>query len=124
MILKTTVLNVADNSGVRVVRCMHVYGGTKQTSCGVGDIIMVSARDVLPNGKYKKGQKFKAVVVRSKNMIYRRFDGSKITFSDNAVVLLSDKYEMLGTRVMGPVCRELRSSPSFSKIISLAPEVI
>ncbi len=124
MICKFTVLNVADNSGVKIAKCIHVFGGMRQAFCKVGGIIRVSAQSVTPNGKYKKGHKFIAVVVRTRSEVYRKMDGSRLSFSDNAVVLLNDKYEMIGTRVMGPVCRELRANPVFSKILSLAAEVV
>ena len=115
-------LNVADNSGARSVMCIKVLGGSKRRYASVGDIIVISVKDAIPKGKVKKGAVHKAVVVRTKKEIFRN-DGSKIQFDTNAVVLTDEKGEPIGTRIFGPVTRELRSK-KFMKIISLAPEVL
>ncbi len=122
MIQEMTRLAVADNSGAREVQCIKVYGGSKIRYAGVGDVIVVSVKMAEPRGKVKKGDVRKAVVVRQAKEI-RRDDGSYIRFDDNAVVMIDDAYEPIGTRVFGPVARELRIK-GFTKIISLAPEVL
>ena len=122
MIQIQTELLVADNTGAKRVECIKVLGGSKRRYAGVGDLIVVSVKDALPNGKVKKGSVHKAVVVRVKKGIHRD-DGSKVRFDNNAAVLTDDKGEPIGTRIFGPVTRELRSRGQM-KIISLAPEVI
>jgi large subunit ribosomal protein L14 len=122
MIQEMTRLAVADNSGAKEVQCIKVYGGSKIRYAGVGDVIVVSVKVAEPRGKVKKGDVRKAVVVRQAKEI-RRDDGSYIRFDDNAVVMIDDSYEPIGTRVFGPVARELRVK-GFMKIISLAPEVL
>ena len=122
MIQSYTKLIVADNSGGREVRCIKVLGGSKRRYAYVGDVIKVAVQDVIPNGKIKKGEVCFAVVVRTKSAI-KRDDGSTIKFTDNAVVLLNPQKQPLGTRIFGPVARELRSA-AFMKIVSLAPEVL
>ena len=115
-------LNVADNSGAKEVLCVKVLGGSKRRFASVGDIIVVTVKDATPNGTVKKGQVSLAVVVRTKKEV-RRNDGSYIRFDENACVLLQQTGEMRGTRVFGPVARELRDK-QFMKIVSLAPEVL
>ena len=122
MIQAETNLDVADNSGARRVQCIKVLGGSKRKYAGVGDIIVVSVKDAIPRGRVKKGNVLKAVVVRTAKDI-RRADGSVIRFDRNAAVLINDQNEPIGTRVFGPVARELRER-RFMKIISLAPEVL
>ena len=122
MIQIQTELMVADNTGARRVECIKVLGGSKRRYAGVGDIIVISVKDAIPKGKVKKGSVHKAVVVRTKKEIFRD-DGSKVQFDSNAVVLTDEKGEPIGTRIFGPVTRELRSRGQM-KIISLAPEVI
>ena len=122
MIQIQTELNVADNTGARIVECIKVLGGTKRRYASIGDNIVVSVKDAIPNGKIKKGSVHKAVVVRTKKSIHR-VDGSKVKFDNNAVVITDDKGEPIGTRIFGPVTRELRSKGQ-TKIISLAPEVL
>ncbi|QJC30460.1 50S ribosomal protein L14 [Enterobacteriaceae endosymbiont of Neohaemonia nigricornis] len=123
MIQEHTILNVADNSGARSVMCIKVLGGSKRRYANIGDIIKITIKEAIPRGKVKKGDVLKAVIVRTKKGI-RRFDGSLIRFDHNACVLLNDTNEQLiGTRVFGPITRELRND-KFMKIISLAPEVI
>jgi len=122
MIIAETNLTVADNSGARLVQCIKVLGGTKRKSATIGDLIVVSVKEAIPNGKVKKGEVVRAVIVRTSNGIFR-FDGSKIKFDKNAVVLLTKEGEPIGTRIFGPVTRELRTK-RFTKIISLAPEVL
>lgn len=125
MIQMQSILDVADNSGARKVMCIKVLGGSKRRYAGIGDVIKVSIKDAVPRGKVKKGEVYDAVIVRcAKN--YNRVDGSSIKFDDNAVVLLTQKKEPIGTRVFGPVTRELREmkGESFMKIISLALEVL
>ncbi|MCX7696850.1 MAG: 50S ribosomal protein L14 [Bacteroidales bacterium] len=122
MIQQETRLKVADNSGAREVLCIRVLGGTKRRYASVGDKIIVTVKDALPNGNIKKGTVTKAVVVRTKKEI-RRQDGSYIRFDENAVVLLTPADELRGTRIFGPVPRELREK-QYMKIISLAPEVL
>ncbi|MBM4197848.1 MAG: 50S ribosomal protein L14 [Gammaproteobacteria bacterium] len=122
MIQTRTMLNAADNSGARRLMCIKVLGGSKRRYAGVGDVIKVSIKDAIPKGRVKKGEVYSAVVVRTTKGV-RRADGSLIRFDDNAAVLLSNKLEPIGTRIFGPVTRELRNE-SFMKIISLAPEVL
>lgn len=122
MIQTQTFLDVADNSGARRVMCIKVLGGSHRRYAGVGDIIKVSVKDAIPRGKVKKGQVMTAVVVRTKKGV-RRSDGSLIKFDDNAAVLLNNQQAPIGTRIFGPVTRELRGE-KFMKIISLAPEVL
>ena len=122
MIQVQTELNVADNTGARRVECIKVLGGSKRRTASIGDIIVVSVKDAIPKGKVKKGTVHKAVVVRTKKGIYRN-DGSKVKFDNNAVVLTDEKGEPIGTRIFGPVTRELRNKGQM-KIISLAPEVL
>ena len=122
MIQIQTELLVADNTGAKRVECIKVLGGSKRRYAGVGDLIVVSVKDALPNGKVKKGSVHKAVVVRVKKGIHRQ-DGSKVKFDNNAAVLIDDKGEPVGTRIFGPVTRELRTRGQM-KIISLAPEVL
>jgi large subunit ribosomal protein L14 len=122
MIQQESRLAVADNSGAKEVLCIRVLGGTRRRYAGVGDKIIVTVKSALPSGNIKKGVVTKAVVVRTKKHI-RRPDGSYIKFDDNAVVLLSANEEMRGTRIFGPVARELREK-QFMKIVSLAPEVL
>lgn len=121
MIQMQTVLDVADNSGARKVMCIKVLGGSHRRYAGVGDIIKVSIKDTIPRSKVKKGAVMKAVVVRTANAI-RRNDGSVIRFDGNAAVLINNQNEPIGTRIFGPVTRELREG--FMKIISLAAEVL
>jgi len=122
MIQNHTELTVADNTGARRVECIKVLGGSKRRYAGVGDLIVVSVKDAIPKGKVKKGSVHRAVVVRTRKEIFRD-DGSKIQFDSNAVVLTDEKGEPIGTRIFGPVTRELRAA-GHTKIISLAPEVI
>ena len=122
MIQMQTVLTAADNSGARRVQCIKVLGGSKRRYAGVGDIIKVSVKDAIPRGKVKKGEIYNAVVVRTRKGV-RRPDGSVIRFDGNAAVLLNARMEPIGTRIFGPVTRELRTS-RFMEIISLAPEVL
>ena len=123
MIQMQTNLDVADNSGAKRVQCIKVLGGSKRKSAGVGDVIVVSVKEAIPRGKVKKGQVLKAVVVRTRSGV-RRSDGSLIRFDGNAAVLLNNTNEQpIGTRIFGPVTRELRNE-KFMKIISLAPEVL
>lgn len=122
MIQLRTMVNVADNSGARRLQCFHVMGGSYRRYASLGDIIVCSVVDALPNGAIKKGTVVKAVVVRVKRNL-RRVDGSHVAFDDNAACLIDDKNEPKGTRVFGPVARELRDK-EFLKIVSLAPEVV
>jgi len=122
MIQMQTILDVADNSGARRVQCIKVLGGSKRRYAGIGDVIKVSIKEAIPRGRVKKGDVFNAVVVRTKKGI-RRADGSLIRFDSNAAVLLNNQLQPIGTRIFGPVTRELRSE-NFMKIISLAPEVL
>ncbi|WP_299596310.1 50S ribosomal protein L14 [uncultured Microbulbifer sp.] len=122
MIQTESYLEVADNSGARRVMCIKVLGGSHRRYAGVGDIIKVTVKEAIPRGKVKKGQVMNAVVVRTKKGV-RRPDGSLIKFDDNAAVLLNQQNAPVGTRIFGPVTRELRGE-KFMKIISLAPEVI
>ena len=120
--LRSTAINAADNSGAKTLMCIKVLGGTRRRYATVGDVIKVSVKDAIPRGKVKKGEVYDAVVVRTRFGV-RRPDGSLIKFDGNAAVLLSNKLEPIGTRIFGPVTRELRTS-QFMKIISLAPEVL
>jgi large subunit ribosomal protein L14 len=122
MIQMRTILNVADNSGAKRLMCIKVLGGSKRRYAAVGDVIKVSVKDAIPRGKVKKGEVYDAVVVRTKSGV-RRPDGSLIRFDTNAAVLLTNKLEPIGTRIFGPVTRELRNV-QFMKIISLAPDVL
>ena len=122
MIQMQTNLEVADNSGARRVQCIKVLGGSKRMTAGVGDVIVVSVKDAIPRGRVKKGEIHRAVIVRTKKDISRS-DGSTIRFDSNAAVLITPQGEPIGTRIFGPVTRELRSR-RFMKIVSLAPEVL
>jgi large subunit ribosomal protein L14 len=122
MIQAETRLTVADNSGAKVLYCIKVLGGSRRRYASVGDIIVVSVKEAIPNAKVKKGEVLKAVVVRTKKEI-RRPDGTYIRFDDNSAVLIGTSQEPIGTRIFGPVARELRAK-RFMKIISLAPEVL
>jgi large subunit ribosomal protein L14 len=122
MIQQETVLEVADNSGARKVACIRVLGGTRRRYATIGDVIVVAVKDAIPNARVKKGEVRRAVVVRTAKAIGRR-DGSYIRFDDNAAVLIDAQKEPVGTRIFGPVARELRAK-RFMKIISLAPEVL
>jgi large subunit ribosomal protein L14 len=122
MIQMQTNLDVADNSGARKVMCIKVLGGSHRRYANVGDIIKVSIKEAIPRGRVKKGEVYNAVVVRTRKGV-RRSDGSLIRFDGNAAVLLNNQHQPIGTRIFGPVTRELRSE-KFMKIISLAPEVI
>ena len=122
MIQMQTVLDAADNSGAKRMQCIKVLGGSKRRYAGIGDIIKVSVKDAIPRGKVKKGEVYNAVVVRTRKGV-RRPDGSLIRFDGNAAVLLNARLEPIGTRIFGPVTRELRTN-QFMKIISLAPEVL
>jgi large subunit ribosomal protein L14 len=122
MIQAETRLTVADNSGAKTLYCIKVLGGSRRRYASVGDIIVVSVKEAIPNTKVKKGDVLKAVVVRTKKEI-KRIDGSYIRFDDNSAVLITQTKEPIGTRIFGPVARELRAK-KFMKIISLAPEVI
>jgi large subunit ribosomal protein L14 len=122
MIQAETRLTVADNSGARILYCIKVLGGSRRRYASVGDIIVVSIKEAIPNAKVKKGDVLKAVVVRTKKEI-KRPDGSYIRFDDNSAVLINAQKEPLGTRIFGPVARELRGK-RFMKIVSLAPEVL
>lgn len=122
MIQMQTNLSVADNSGARRVMCIKVLGGSHRRYANVGDVIKVSVKDAIPRGKVKKGEVYNAVVVRTRKGV-RRSDGSIIRFDSNAAVILNNQHQPIGTRIFGPVTRELRSE-KFMKIISLAPEVL
>ncbi|MDR9406781.1 MAG: 50S ribosomal protein L14 [Spiribacter sp.] len=122
MIQMQTLLGAADNSGAREVQCIKVLGGSKRRYAGIGDVIKVSVKDAIPRGRVKKGEVYNAVVVRTKRGV-RRQDGSLIRFDGNAAVLLNANLQPIGTRVFGPVTRELRNE-RFMRIISLAPEVL
>jgi large subunit ribosomal protein L14 len=122
MIQMQTTLAAADNSGARELMCIKVLGGSRRRYAGIGDVIKVSVRDAIPRSKVKKGEVYNAVVVRTTKGV-RRPDGSLIRFDGNAAVLLNNKLEPVGTRIFGPVTRELRSE-RFMKIVSLAPEVL
>ena len=122
MIQTQTLLNVADNSGARKVMCVSVLGGTRKRYAQIGDVIVVSIKEALPQSKVKKGDVMKAVIVRTLNS-YRRSDDTWVRFDENAAVILANSGEPVGTRIFGPVARELRNQ-GFMKIISLAPEVL
>jgi large subunit ribosomal protein L14 len=122
MIQAETKLTVADNSGAKVLYCIKVLGGTRRRYASIGDIVVVAVKEAIPNAKVKKGDVLKAVVVRTKKEI-RRSDGSYIRFDDNSAILINAHKEPIGTRIFGPVARELRAK-GFVKIISLAPEVL
>ncbi len=122
MIQMQSVLDVADNSGARKVMCIKVLGGSKRRYAGIGDVIKISIKEAIPNGRVKKGDVYNAVIVRTKKGV-RRNDGSSIRFDSNAAVLLNPQLQPVGTRIFGPVTRELRTA-QFMKIISLAPEVL
>jgi large subunit ribosomal protein L14 len=122
MIQMQSNLEVADNSGARRVMCVKVLGGSKRKTAGIGDVIVVSIKEAIPRGKVKKGDVHRAVIVRTSKEV-RRVDGTAIRFDTNAAVLINKQNEPIGTRIFGPVTRELRSK-NFMKIISLAPEVL
>ena len=122
MIQMQSNLEVADNSGARRVQCIKVLGGSGRRSAGVGDVIVVSVKEAIPRGRVKKGDVYRAVIVRTAKEV-RRDDGTAIRFDRNAAVLLNKQNEPIGTRIFGPVTRELRSR-NFTKIVSLAPEVL
>lgn len=122
MIQHRTMLRSADNSGAKKLQCIHVYGGTRKRYATIGDIIAVTVKEANPNGNVKKSQVLKAVVVRTKAKV-RRKDGSYIRFDDNACVIIDEQKNPKGTRIFGPVARELREK-DFMKIVSLAPEVV
>ncbi len=122
MIIDNSRLEVADNSGAKEVMCIKVLGGSKKRSATIGDIIVVSVKNAIPRGKVQKGNKFRAVVVRTSKS-FKRPDGSSIRFDKNACVLINKEGQPIGTRIFGPVTRELRNL-DFMKIISLAPEVL
>jgi len=122
MIQMQTKMKVADNSGAKEVMCVKVLGGSKRRYASLGDIVVVSVKDAIPGSKIKKGDVAKAVIVRTKRQV-RRMDGTYIAFDDNAAVIINANREPIGTRIFGPVARELRSG-QFMKIVSLAPEVL
>ncbi len=122
MIQAQSKINVADNSGAKLLLCIKVLGGSKRRYARIGDVVVVSVKEAMPNSKVKKGDVVRAVIVRTAKEIPRA-DGSYIKFSDNSAVLISQQNEPIGTRIFGPVARELRSK-NFMKIISLAPEVL
>ncbi len=122
MVQMRTVLDVADNSGARKVMCIKVLGGSRRRYATIGDVIVVAVREAIPNAKVKKGDVARAVIVRTSKEISRN-DGSYIHFDDNSAVLVDNQHEPIGTRIFGPVARELRAK-RFLKIISLAPEVL
>ena len=122
MIQMQSMLEVADNSGARRVQCIKVLGGSKRRYAGIGDIIKITIKEAIPNSKVKKGDVYNAVVVRTRKGV-RRQDGSLIRFDQNAALLLNPQHQPIGTRIFGPVTRELRTE-RFMKIISLAPEVL
>jgi large subunit ribosomal protein L14 len=122
MVQMTTILDVADNSGAKKLMCIKVLGGSKRKYASVGDVIVVSVKEAIPNAKVKKGEVAKAVIVRTKKPVARS-DGSYIRFDENSAVLITKDNEPVGTRIFGPVARELRAK-KFMKIISLAPEVL
>ena len=122
MIIAETKLNVADNSGAKLIQCIKVLGGSKRRSASIGDVIVISVKEAIPNGKVKRGEITRAVVVRTKKGVSRQ-DGSTKRFDKNSAVLLTKEGEPIGTRIFGPVTRELRLK-KFTKIISLAPEVL
>ncbi len=122
MIQEYSILNVADNTGARRVMCFRILGGTRRKNASIGDIVVCSVKDAVPNGQVKKGQVVRAVIVRTKKPV-RRNDGSYIKFDDNAAVIIDEQKEPSGTRIFGPVARELREK-QYMKIISLASEVL
>jgi len=122
MIQEYTILNVADNSGAKKIMCFRILGGTRRRYASIGDIVICSVKDATPNGQVKKGEVTRAVIVRTKHPVRRR-DGSYIRFDDNAAVIIDTQKEPTGTRIFGPVARELREK-EFMKIISLASEVL
>jgi large subunit ribosomal protein L14 len=122
MIQMQSILNVADNSGAKRVQCVKVLGGSRRKYAGIGDIIVVSVKEALPESKVKKGELRRAVIVRTAKAVGRP-DGSYIKFDDNSAVLINNQKEPIGTRIFGPVARELRAK-NFMKIVSLAPEVL
>jgi len=122
MIQMQTILNIADNSGAKKVACIKVLGGSKRRYASLGDVIVIAVKEALPNSKVKKGDVMKAVVVRTVKEV-RRADGSYLKFDDNSAVLITNQMEPVGTRIFGPVARELRAK-QFMKIVSLAPEVL
>lgn len=122
MIQMQTVLKAADNSGARRLMCVKVLGGSKRRYAGIGDVIKVSVKEAIPKGRVKKGELYNAVVVRTRKGV-RRADGSLVRFDSNAAVLLNNQLQPVGTRIFGPVTRELRGE-NFMKIVSLAPEVL
>ena len=122
MIQMQTNLDVADNSGARRVQCIKVLGGAKRRTAGIGDVVVVTVKEAIPRGRVKKGEVLRAVVVRTAKEIHRQ-DGTSIRFDRNAAVLITRQNEPIGTRIFGPVTRELRAK-KFMKIISLAPEVL
>ncbi|MGO9570093.1 MAG: 50S ribosomal protein L14 [Desulfomonilaceae bacterium] len=122
MIQQQTRMAVADNSGAKELYCIKVLGGTRRKYASVGDVVVVSVKEAIPNSKVKKGEVHKAVVVRTRRAV-RRQDGSYIRFDDNSAVLINNQMEPIGTRIFGPVARELRAK-KFMKIVSLAPEVL
>ncbi|MCP4803739.1 MAG: 50S ribosomal protein L14 [Proteobacteria bacterium] len=122
MIQTESVVDVADNSGAKKLKCIKVLGGSKRRYASVGDVIVVSVREAAPNGKVKKGQVAKAVIVRTKKEI-RRKDGTYIRFDNNSAVIIDAQGEPIGTRIFGPVARELRAK-NYMRIVSLAPEVL
>ncbi|MCI7601829.1 MAG: 50S ribosomal protein L14 [Candidatus Onthovivens sp.] len=124
MIQVETNLKVADNSGARIARVIRIYGGSHRKTCSVGDIVLCAVKDAIPNGKVKKSDKVKAVIVRTSYPVERK-DGSTIRFDDNACVIINEDKTPVGSRVFGPVARELRDKgETFMKIVSLAPEVL
>ncbi|MEI7449401.1 MAG: 50S ribosomal protein L14 [Desulfomonile sp.] len=122
MIQQQTRMAVADNSGAKELYCIKILGGTRRKYASVGDVVVVSVKEAIPNSKVKKGEVHKAVVVRTRRAV-RRIDGSYIRFDDNSAVLINNQMEPIGTRIFGPVARELRAK-KFMKIVSLAPEVL
>ncbi|MFH1117571.1 MAG: 50S ribosomal protein L14 [Pseudomonadota bacterium] len=122
MIQQQSRMDVADNSGAKELFCIKVLGGTRRKYASVGDVVVVSVKEAIPNSKVKKGEVHKAVVVRTRRAV-RRPDGSAIRFDDNSAVLINNQMEPIGTRIFGPVARELRAR-RFMKIVSLAPEVL
>jgi len=122
VIQQQTRMDVADNSGAKELFCIKVLGGTRRKYASVGDVVVVSVKEAIPNSKVKKGEVHKAVVVRTRRPV-RRADGSCIRFDDNSAVLINNQMEPIGTRIFGPVARELRAK-KFMKIVSLAPEVL
>ncbi|MEW6140519.1 MAG: 50S ribosomal protein L14 [Thermodesulfobacteriota bacterium] len=122
MIQQQTRMAVADNSGAKELYCIKILGGTRRKYASVGDVVVVSVKEAIPNSKVKKGEVHKAVIVRTRRAV-KRPDGSAIRFDDNSAVLINNQMEPIGTRIFGPVARELRAR-KFMKIVSLAPEVL